>query len=55
MKNKDIIKAIEDFHSDNGHRKCSGCDSGDYAVSDPDWPCRTWLLIQDLKNKKGEK
>lgn len=49
----EALKPIIELHH-NKNDRCMGCDSGDYAVDDPAWPCRTIEIIAELHDLDGE-
>jgi len=43
-----LVTAIAQLHSpDEVCRECDGCDFGGYAAERPEWPCRTWELLDE--------
>lgn len=42
-----VVAAIAGLHSPDEHRSCEGCDYGGYEAEAPEWPCRTWDLLDE--------
>jgi len=45
------LAAVLDLHKPHDHggwdATCDGCDFAGYEAEEPEWPCRTWLLVAE--------
>lgn len=46
--NNITVKALCELHTPNDYNECNGCDTGMYAESGIEWPCRTIELLFEL-------
>jgi hypothetical protein len=39
--------ALAQLHAPDERRECNGCDFDGWEAERPEWPCRTWVLLDE--------
>ncbi|MFJ1765050.1 hypothetical protein ACIOD2_32315 [Amycolatopsis sp. NPDC088138] len=46
-----LAQAVAELHSPDDRRECGGCDFDGYEAERPEWPCRTWTLLDEQADR----
>lgn len=46
-----VVAALAALHAPDNRRDCEGCDFGGYDAEAPEWPCRTWQLLDETADR----
>lgn len=46
-----VVAALAALHAPDNRRDCEGCDFYGYDAEAPEWPCRTWQLLDETADR----